>query len=130
LIVVDASVVVTAISVGGVEGDRSRSRLIEADDLHAPHLLDLEVVSVLRRRSHLGDINDEGVQVALGALHDLRVTRYPHLTLLPRIWELRVNLNPYDAAYVALAEVLRCPLVTGDRRIGGAPGISCKVEIL
>lgn len=130
MIVVDASVVATAISVAGGDGDRSRSRLVDAGDLHVPHLLDLEVISVLRRRSHIGDIDEEGVEVALEALHALRLTRYPHLSLLPRVWELRTNLSPYDAAYIALAEALECSFVTADLRLAKAPDIRCEVEIL
>ena len=127
---VDASVVVTAISVAGGDGERSRSRLIEGAHLHAPELLDLEVLSVLRRRASSGDIDEAGAGVALEALGELPLTRYPHLPLLPRVWTLRTNLSPYDAAYVALAEELGCPLVTGDRRIARAPGIGCAVELL
>ena len=127
---VDASVVVTAISVAGGDGERSRSRLIEGAHLHAPELLDLEVLSVLRRRASSGDIDEAGTGVALEALGELPLTRYPHLPLLPRVWTLRTNLSPYDAAYVALAEELGCPLVTGDRRIARAPGIGCAVELL
>ena len=130
MIVVDASVVVTAISVAGADGERSRSRLIEGADLHAPELLDLEVLSVLRRRAGSGDIDEAGAEVALEVLSELRLTRYPHLLLLQRVWTLRTNLSPYDAAYVALAEELECPLVTGDRRIARAPGIGCAVEVL
>lgn len=127
---VDASVVVTAISVAGADGERSRDRLIEGADLHAPDLLDLEVLSVLRRRARSGDIDEADAGIALETLAELRLTRYPHLPLLPRVWTLRTNLSPYDAAYVALAEELACPLVTGDRRIARAPGIGCAVEVL
>lgn len=127
---VDASVVVTAISVAGEDGERSRDRLIEGADLHAPDLLDLEVLSVLRRRARSGDIDEAEAAVALEVLVELRLTRYPHLPLLLRVWALRTNLTPYDAAYVALAEELECPLVTGDRRIARAPDIGCAVEVL
>ncbi|MCA1705196.1 MAG: type II toxin-antitoxin system VapC family toxin [Actinobacteria bacterium] len=130
MIVVDASVVVTAISVAGADGERSRDRLIQGVDLHAPDLLDLEVLAVLRRRANFGDIDEAEAGVALEALGELRLTRYPHLPLLPRVWTLRTNLSPYDAAYVALAEELGCPLVTGDRRIARAPGVGCAVEVL
>lgn len=130
MIVVDASVVVTALSVAGSDGERSRDRLVQGADLHAPDLLDLEVLSVLRRRAKAGDIKEEAAGVALEALGELHLTRYPHLPLLPRVWALRRNLSPYDAAYVALAEELRCPLVTGDRRLARAPGIGCAVEVL
>lgn len=127
---VDASVVVAAISVAGPDGERSRHRLILEADLHAPDLLDLEVLSVLRRRSSSGDIREAEAKAALEDLGELRLTRYPHLPFLPRVWALRANLSPYDAAYVALAEELRCPLVTADRRIARAPGIGCAVEVL
>lgn len=130
MIVVDASVVVTAISVGGADGERSRDRLIQGDDLHAPDLLDLEVLSVLRRRARSGDIDESEAAIALETLSELRLTRYPYLPLLPRVWTLRTNLSPYDAAYVALAEELGCSLVTGDRRIARAPGLGCDVEVL
>lgn len=130
MIVVDASIVVTAISVAGADGERSRDRLIQGADLHAPELLDLEVLSVLRRRASSGDIDETAAGAALESLSELRVTRYPHLPLLPRVWTLRANLSPYDATYVALAEELDCPLVTGDRRIARAPGIGCAVEVL
>lgn len=130
MIVVDASVVAAALSVEGKDGDSARGRLIEAGDLHAPHLVDLEVTSVLRRRCHLGGIEEQQVDAALEDLRELRLTRYPHFPLLPRIWELRSNLSPYDAAYVALAEALECSFVTGDQKLGRAPGIQCEVEVL
>jgi predicted nucleic acid-binding protein len=47
-----------------------------------------------------------------------------------RVWELRDNVTGYDAAYLALAEVLDCPLVTFDGRLGAAPGHRASIEIL
>jgi len=63
-------------------------------------------------------------------LADVGIRRYPHRALLPRIWELRHNVTPYDAAYVALAEVLDAPLLTADARLADASGIRCAVELL
>jgi predicted nucleic acid-binding protein len=50
--------------------------------------------------------------------------------MLDRVWELRDNLTAYDAAYVALAEAIDCPLVTVDARISHAPGLRCTVTVV
>ena len=42
---------------------------------------------------------------------------WPHAA---RIWDLRHNLSPYDACYVAVAEELDAPLVTTDLRLARA----------
>ena len=130
MIVVDASMLALAVADHGAEGQRARDRLREDPDLHAPHLIDLEVISALRRLHSAGEVDQQEAEDALDALSDLTLARYPHWPLAPRIWELRANLTPYDASYVALAEELNCPLVTSDRRISRAPGIRCPVEIL
>jgi predicted nucleic acid-binding protein/plasmid stability protein len=76
------------------------------ESLHAPHLLDLEAGQVLRRLTREGAISARRAEQAIEDLLDLRMTRYPHFVLLPRIWQLRHNLSVYHAAYVALAEKL------------------------
>ena len=129
MIVVDASVVVTALADDGTDGDLVRARF-RGEDLAAPHLLDLEVASVWRRLVAAGAIDERRAQFALDDLAALRVQRAPHGPLLPRCWELRNNLTTYDAVYVALAEVLGVPLVTADRRLAAAPGMRCRVELL
>lgn len=68
-------------------------------------------------------------QLALADLADMPLSRCPHDLLLPRIWALRDNLTAYDAAYVALAEVLDAPLFTCDRRVAAAPGHRARVEL-
>ena len=97
--------------------------------LHAPHLLDLEVAQVLRRLVREGTIFELRADQALRDLIVLRVTRYPHVVLLPKIWKHRHHLSAYDAAYVALAETLGAPLITRDARLSGAPGHAVKVEL-
>lgn len=130
MIVVDASTLVLALADHGAEGHKARDRLRGDPDLHMPHLVDLEVMSALRRLNQAGEIQQEQAEAALGVLSDLPLVRYPHLPLAFRIWELRANLTPYDASYVALAETLACPFVTSDRKIERASGIRCAVEIL
>lgn len=67
---------------------------------------------------------------ALAVWRRVGVTRYPMLTSLGRIWELRENLSAYDAAYVALAERLGCALITADARLSRAPGIRCAITVV
>ena len=128
MIVVDASVLVNALADDDTDGDRARERLLADTDLHAPSLVDLEVVSVLRWHVGAGDLDDRRARLAIADLHALSLTRYPHLPLVERVWELRHNLTPYDASYVALAEALQCTLLTADHRLSRAPGPACPME--
>jgi predicted nucleic acid-binding protein len=98
--------------------------------LHAPHLLDVEVAQVVRRYAANGEIDSARGRVALTDLADFPLRRYPHDFLLPRIWELRNNLTAYDAAYVALAEVLDIPLLTRDRRLAAAAGHRARIKLI
>ncbi len=130
MIVVDASVIATALADDGSDGDAVRDHLLGDMSMHTPELLDLEVLSVLRRRRRAGHLDDRRAALAMQDLQDLVLVRYPHLPFVERIWELRHNMTPYDAAYVALAETLSCRLVTGDRRLSRTSGIRCDVEAL
>lgn len=96
-------------------------RLLAADSVHTPALLDIEVAHVMRRYVAEGSITESSAAAALRALADLDAVRYSHEALLPLIWRLRNNLTAYDAAFVALAAVLDAPLVTLDAGIARAP---------
>jgi predicted nucleic acid-binding protein len=127
---VDASVVVDAL-LGAPEGSRLRSRLFAGGaSLHAPHLLDLEVLHVLRRLERRGILHTSRAAEAVEDLLDLPLTRYPHVALASRIWELRGALTAYDAAYVALAEALGAPLLTRDAALASARGHRARVELV
>lgn len=130
MIVVDASVLVNALADDAADGDRARARMLADPDLHAPSLVDVEVLSVLRRHLNAGTLDDRRADLAIDDLAELPLTRYPHLAMARRIWAHRNNLTAYDAAYVALAELLDCPLVTADRKLAAAPGLTCPVEQL
>ena len=129
MIVVDASVIVTALADDGADGDRARHRL-RGERLVAPHVIDLEVVSAWRRLAAAGAMDGRRVELAMADLLALRLERVGHGPLLGRCWELRANLMVYDAAYVALAEALSATLVTADRRLADAPGCRCVVDVL
>ncbi len=127
---VDASVIVDALILDGVAAAGARGALDRDPDQHAPHLIDLETTAALRRALAREEIDDARARSALVRLGELPITRYPHLPLLPRAWQLRHNLTPYDAAYVALAEALEARLITGDARLAAAPHLACEVELL
>ena len=129
MIVVDASVLAPALADDGSDGDRSRARL-HGEALAGPELVDLEVASVLRGAVRSGNLDARRSRQALADLEALPLRRVPHLPLLPRVWELRDNLTPYDASYVALSEFLGAPLLTADAPLTRAPGIRCKVELI
>ncbi|HKF81647.1 MAG TPA: type II toxin-antitoxin system VapC family toxin [Solirubrobacterales bacterium] len=129
MIVVDASVLAPALADDGADGDRVRERL-RGEQLVAPELIDLEVVSTLRRAARAGRLDERRSGQVLTDLEVLPLRRVPHLPLLSRIWELRDNLTAYDAAYVALAETLQIVLLTADGPLGRAPGMRCEVEVL
>jgi predicted nucleic acid-binding protein len=121
VIVLDSSAAVDYLIARG-PGDWVEARLNEVDEVHAPFLLDVEVVGALRKRLQAGELARRRAEDALADFQDLRVRRYPHLPFLARMWELRDNLTTSDAAFVALAEALGMPLVTTDLALAGAPG--------
>jgi predicted nucleic acid-binding protein len=129
VIVVDASVVVTGLLVAGSAGDAARE-LLRSGPLHAPHLLDVEVASVVRRWVLSGRLSVEHARMFLLDLRDLPADRHAHEPLLDRVLDLRDAVSAYDAMYVALAELLGARLVTADHRLARAPGIRCSVTLL
>ena len=117
MIVIDASVL--------VEFLLGREKTIEAvtrelsgaleEALHAPELIEPEALNALRRLQRAGAITDAQGSRAVSELDELRLILYPHAPLRARVWELRDNLSPYDALYLALAETLSASvLLTGD----------------
>ncbi|MGH2969695.1 MAG: type II toxin-antitoxin system VapC family toxin [Solirubrobacteraceae bacterium] len=101
--------------------------------LHAPHLVDVEVLSALRRLVASGEATVARADEAIADLLDLPIERYPHDILVPRVWQLRENLSAYDASYVALAEAVAdepVPLLTADARLARAVGDHVDVPVL
>jgi len=129
VIVVDASIIVTALADDGPDGDRVRARL-RGERLVAPSVIDLEVMSAWRRLVAAGDVDERRARLALDDLGALRLQRASHAALLARCWDLRHNVTIYDAAYIALAELLATTLLTGDARLAAAPGARCSIEVL
>ena len=130
MIVVDACVLANALADDGDRGEVARLILRESESVSAPDLVDVEAVSVLRERWLAGDLPAHRFRSAVDDLNDLPLDRYPAYPLMRRAYELRANVSAYDSAYVALAEVLDCPLVTVDERLARASGPRCEFQIL
>lgn len=130
MIVVDASVLANVVGDDDAAGQLARARFAAASAVSAPDLVDVETVSVLRRRWLAGDLSDERFRFAVDDLLALPITRFQVGPLMVRAFELRANITAYDACYVALAEALDCPLITADRRLANAPMTTCTTEVL
>ena len=128
MLVVDTSAVIGAL-VGRPPDKRLVDRLSVDGDLCAPHLLDVELLHVLRRLVMAGQLSEDRAADARDDLADLAVARHDHVVLADRTWELRHELTAYDATFVALAERLAVPLVTCDARLANAPGNRAVIEL-
>ncbi|MBN1094030.1 type II toxin-antitoxin system VapC family toxin [Blastococcus sp. TML/M2B] len=130
VIVVDASILANALADDHADGDAARHELRAADRITAPDLVDVETVSVLRKRWLSRTLTDQRFEAAVAHLQQLQFERVPTLRMMRRAFELRANVSAYDACYVALAELLDCELVTADGRLVGAPGPRCTIRLL
>lgn len=127
VVVCDSSALVALLLDSGPAG-RWAAEALDGRGLAAPSLLPFEVANVIRRQELADRASPDQAALAHRDLLDLQIQLWPHETVASRIWEHRENLTAYDAAYVAVAELLGCPLVTLDTRIAGAPGLACTVN--
>jgi predicted nucleic acid-binding protein len=128
MIVVDASAMAELLLQTEL-GARVEHRLRRDEDLHAPHLLDVEVLSALRQLVRTGEVSAERADDAIDDLQLVRLARHGHEDLLPRVWELRDKLTADDAVYVALTEALDATLVTCDRALGAATS-AARIDVI
>ena len=130
MIVVDASAM-TEMVLMTRRGLLVNARLSDpAIELHAPHLLAVEVAHALRGLNARGDVSPARGEMALRALSQLPIRRWDHEPLLPRVWQLRSAITAYDAIYVALAEVLDATVLTTDARLGRSSGHQARIEVV
>ena len=127
MFVVDASVAVHALVRPG--GEAAMALLVSGDAV-APYLLDIEVVSALRRVHRQDNLTDAQIREAIADYASLPIDRHNHELLLHRIWELRQNITAYDATYVALAEALEMPLLTRDAHLYRSPAHAARIEYI
>ncbi len=128
MIVVDSAALVDALTA--IEGTEKLRTYLAAEELHASALLDFEVVSTLRGLALGGHVSVARAGDLLTDFDDLPVRRWPFVDgLRRRAFQLRDNVSPYDAAYVALAEALECPLLTRHRRLARSSGHTAHIEV-
>jgi predicted nucleic acid-binding protein len=133
MLVLDASAVAELL-LGRAAATSVAHQLTEHEfDLHAPHLLDVEILSVLRRVVAAGHATSERAEQAVDDLLALPLERYPHDVLARRVWQRRENFSAYDATYLALAEALTTdpvPVLTADERFARAAGAHTDVPVI
>jgi predicted nucleic acid-binding protein len=130
MIVVDASALLEFL-LQTPAGGRVEARLFrDEDEIHAPHLVDVEVVQGLRRLVRMDEVSSARAAEAIEDLIELDLHRHAHLDLVSRAWKLRNNISAYDAMYVALAEAIDAPIVTCDGPLAKAPGHRAKIELI
>ena len=130
MIVIDASALVSALTDDGDKGDSVRKRLSEDIEWHAPEHLRIEVLSAIRGRCLGGKITPERGAAAVATLKALELVSHSCDGLADRIWELRDNFTAYDAAYIAVAEAQKCPLVTCDYKLKGQGVARCVIDVV
>jgi predicted nucleic acid-binding protein len=129
VIVVDCSAVVDALTAAD-DANTLRARM-SGEDLHAPALLDFEVVAALRGLVLGSHLTPTRAEDALTDFDDLTIERWPSSDgLRRRAFQLRHNVSAYDAAYIALAEALDCPMLTRDRRLRKPAGHHARIELV
>src|SRR5487761_2026594 len=129
MLVVDASCMAEVV-LSGPDAERVRLRLAEDPEQVAPHLVDAEVLGVVRRVHLRSEVDGTAARQAIDDLESWPASRVDHRPLLERAWELRHSLTAADALYVALAEALGAPLITLDRRLARADGPRCRIHVI
>ncbi|WP_335986025.1 type II toxin-antitoxin system VapC family toxin [Glycomyces sp. MUSA5-2] len=130
MIVIDSSLLVEALT--GDDGRAHRARILLTEDpvWHAPEHIAVEVTSAIRGRLLGKKVSLERAEFALATLREMPILRAPWSQVADRAWALRENMTPYDAAFIALAEQLDCPLATTDRKLVNCPVRRCEVRVV
>ncbi len=129
MLVVDASCLVEVLT-GSRRAEPVRERLAADEEHAAPHVVDVEVLTTIRRQHRRGLLDRTAAEQVVADLEAWPGERFGHRLLLARAWELRDTVRGWDAMYVALAEALDSTLVTADARLASVPGPTCPIEVI
>lgn len=125
-VVVDSSVLIAALLDSGPQGAWAEG-VLASGALHAPELVRAEATNILRRLERAKHVTTAEANAAHDDLMQLDLELFSFDPFAERIWELRHTVTSYDAWYVAVAEALRLPLATLDRKLARASGIACEL---
>jgi len=128
LIVLDTSALVATLVARKPYSDLV-TRVASSGSLHCPHHVDIEFLSALRGLVLGGRLTPDRAADARQDFASLRVLRYPIRSVADRAWDMRNAVTAYDACFLALAEALKCSLVTCDSRLAAANGHRASVEL-
>jgi predicted nucleic acid-binding protein len=129
MLVVDASCLFEVVA-DTPRSSEIASRLTDDVDQLAPHVIDVEVMGVIRAQYLRGQLDNTAAAQAVSDLQDWPGERVGHRRLLERAWQLRDSVRGWDAFYVALAEAFDATLLTLDARLARAAGPTCHIEVL
>ncbi|MCZ3389260.1 MAG: PIN domain-containing protein [Actinomycetia bacterium] len=129
MLIVDASCLFEVVA-GSASAETVRQRMALDNDQIAPHVVDVEVLGVVRKHRLLGLLDDTAAAQAVEDLRDWPGERFGHRSLLERAWELRDTVRSWDAMYVALAEIMDGTLLTLDARLARVQGLECLIEVV
>jgi predicted nucleic acid-binding protein len=129
MLIVDASCLYEVVTDSAL-AEQVRDRLVRDGDQAAPHIIDGEVLGIIRRDHMIGLLDGTSASQAVADLRDWPGERFGHRSLLERAWELRTTVRTWDALYIALAEAMDATLITLDGRLGRVEKLRCAVEVL
>jgi predicted nucleic acid-binding protein len=122
VIVLDASALMDWLLQTPGRGAAVADQMLRSPVHHTVDFALLEVVAGLRRKVRRGVQTHDHAEMTIRLLQEVPLRLHSPAPLIPRVWALRHNHGAYDAAYVALAEALRVPLITTDRRLARSRG--------
>jgi len=134
VIVVDAGVLVLALTSGTPQGDAARAALNGDDGWLAPAHMPGEVLRTLHKAVLREQLKREDAEAAADTAAALAIEYVlPDALLLRTAWAWRHNMAIYDGLYVAVAVERSAAMITVDRRLASATdqlGIPVAITVL
>ncbi|MBY0442595.1 MAG: type II toxin-antitoxin system VapC family toxin [Mycobacteriaceae bacterium] len=131
---VDAGVLVMALTSGAPQGDAARAALASDDGWLAPAHMPGEVLRTLHKAVVGKQLDREDAEAAADAVTALAIEYVlPDALLLRIAWGWRHNISIYDGLYVAVAAERAAAVITVDSRLASTAnrlGIPVTVTLL